>query len=323
MRLGSINTYPPTYFKANLGFDDEISQDRRAYIREHYQKTFLPYQDIFEKEKRLDEYSLKNLVSKFTNKKFALFDLKNLTKNEQTLAKSEEKITKSVNHELMKKVPLFNVQQITGTNSYRGACPIHYISSLKMIKDAGIETIIDLVGEEEVENQCRKYGLKYFALELDICPFIKNPFKSKEDILNPQTQPFVEDIQNYTLQLYDIPDYGEAQASTNFKLKRWKKDVNEFIPKFIEFINTMQKDFVYIGCDWGTYTTNNALLLNSFFNPKMVEAKIITGVDCYNEQFIFTLEKLYQNLTQKHKTAMGWTKEMDKKFIPYLRKYYK
>ena len=49
--------------------------------------------------------------------------------------------------------------------------------------------------KKNVENQCRKYGLKYFALELDICPFIKNPFKSKEDILNPQTQPFVEDIQ--------------------------------------------------------------------------------------------------------------------------------
>ena len=46
-----------------------------------------------------------------------------------------------------------------------------------------------------------------------------------------------------------------------------------FLNNFVKFIQTMQKDYVYIGCEYGKYKTDNALMVNKFFNPAFEDGK--------------------------------------------------
>ena len=52
-----------------IAYDDEISQQRRNYIRSHYESWNNGlYQDIYEKEPRLEEYELNKLVKFYSSK---------------------------------------------------------------------------------------------------------------------------------------------------------------------------------------------------------------------------------------------------------------
>ena len=71
----------------------------------------------------------------------------------------------------------------------------------------------------------------------------------------------------------------------------------------------MQKGHLYIGCEYGTYTTDNALMLNAYFNPLYIKcSKYVTP---YNKSLTNRLINLYQNLSTEHKNLMGWTKDFD------------
>ena len=78
------------------------------------------------------------------------------------------------------------------------------------------------------------------------------------------------------------------------------------VERFINYILTLQKGYYYIGCEYGTYKTDEYLLLNEYFNPK-VDAGTPRGA-------MFKLDKmltLYKKLTPEDKKRMGWTKEFD------------
>ena len=90
----------------------------------------------------------------------------------------------------------------------------------------------------------------------------------------------------------------------------------ELCNKLVKFIQTMQKENVLIGCEYGTYTTDCAIQFNYFLNPK---ADIM--LNSRNKQFGITLQTIYESLSQEDKEAMGWDSEFDKNFINKLERY--
>ena len=69
MKVSSINFSHNITFKSEpLAYDDEVSRERRNFIRSHLDSLNFGYSDIYEKEPRLEEYELNKLVKFYFNK---------------------------------------------------------------------------------------------------------------------------------------------------------------------------------------------------------------------------------------------------------------
>lgn len=83
--------------------------------------------------------------------------------------------------------------------------------------------------------------------------------------------------------------------------------------ELIKFIKTMQKEYIYMGCEYGTYKTDAAVLLNILFNPKVKGACKIYSPE--RIEFIPSIaNKLYHLMSSKDKKEIGWTPEFEKLF---------
>ena len=111
----------------------------------------------------------------------------------------------------------------------------------------------------------------------------------------------------------------DIENSIQQRLKEWTQNKELFINKFIKFIQTMQKENVLIGCEYGTYSTDNALMLNHHFNPKAIRTP--SCINMHNHRFLETLIKLYSNLTESHKLQLGWDKNFETMLLNKLKKY--
>ena len=60
MHISKISAYSFCGNSFVIAYDDSISQERRKFIRENIIYETMRYQEIYEKEPRLDEYQLKN-----------------------------------------------------------------------------------------------------------------------------------------------------------------------------------------------------------------------------------------------------------------------
>ena len=266
MKISCINAYKAPAFKSQnpdgefvLGYDDEISKMRRQHIREHYYDDIMPYQSIYEREKRLEEFELNKLIGSLLGKKLN-------TGASSGEIKQKPVKPNEINSELMYKLSVYNVKPIYGTNSWRGSTALKD-SDLILLKKAGIKTVIPLSYGGVLEESCKKYDLNYLYFDSDFDMFYNDAFK-------------------------------------------WKGCTNNFIDKFVKFIQTMQQDNVYVGCEFGTNRTDNMLMLNNFFNPYAKNTK--TYINRLNSCYVPSLQTFVQNMTQEHKNAMGWTKEFEK-----------
>ena len=112
-----------------IGYDDSISQEKRNYLRMHYDSWHMPYQSIYEKGLRLSDYQMKLFID----------DLER-------------------NHD---------IQQIEGTNIYRGQTLVDRPEDLFKLRHKGIQTVIDLVGYgESYENAVKQAGMEYYAYNI-------------------------------------------------------------------------------------------------------------------------------------------------------------
>lgn len=275
MKISCINAYKAPAFKSQnpdgefvLGYDDEISKMRRQHIREHYYDDIMPYQSIYEREKRLEEFELNKLIGSLLGKKLN-------TGASSGEIKQKPVNPNEINSELMYKLSVYNVKPIYGTNSWRGSTALKD-SDLILLKKAGIKTVIPLSYGGVLEESCKKYDLNYLYFDSDFDMFYNDAFK-------------------------------------------WKGCTNNFIDKFVKFIQTMQQDNVYVGCEFGTNRTDNMLMLNNFFNPYAKNTK--TYINRLNSCYIPSLQTFVQNMTQEHKNAMGWTKEFEKEVLAKISKY--
>ena len=277
MKISCINAYKAPAFKSQnpdgefvLGYDDEISKMRRQHIREHYYDDIMPYQSIYEREKRLEEFELNKLIGSLLGKKLN-------TGASSGEIKQKPVNPNEINSELMYKLSVYNVKPIYGTNSWRGSTALKD-SDLILLKKAGIKTVIPLSYGGVLEESCKKYDLNYLYFDSDFDMFFNDAFK-------------------------------------------WKGCTNNFIDKFVKFIQTMQQDNVYVGCEFGTNRTDNMLMLNNFFNPYAKNTK--TYINRLNSCYVPSLQTFVQNMTQEHKNAMGWTKEFEKEVLAKISKYAK
>lgn len=277
MKISCINAYKAPAFKSQnpdgefvLGYDDEISKMRRQHIREHYYDDIMPYQSIYEREKRLEEFELNKLIGSLLGKKLN-------TGASSGEIKQKPVKPNEINSELMYKLSVYNVKPIYGTNSWRGSTALKD-SDLILLKKAGIKTVIPLSYGGVLEESCKKYDLNYLYFDSDFDMFYNDAFKRKGC-------------------------------------------TNNFIDKFVKFIQTMQQDNVYVGCEFGTNRTDNMLMLNNFFNPYAKNTK--TYINRLNSCHVPFLQTFVQNMTQEHKNAMGWTKEFEKEVLAKISKYAK
>jgi len=279
--------YPPNFKQNNswriLGYDDEPSQIKRNYIRQWHESHYMPYQSIYEKEGRKSEFELQKMLSYLVKK------------------------TTTVNNEKLNKVGLQNLKTVS-ENIYRGAM----ITSddnhkIKKLHDAGIKTIIrieDGYGDfTRLKEECEKMGINYLCLNFD----------------NNQTAfKTVDDVKKESLEfaLYGIDlDENEAKEYVENETKLWKEDSRLFIDNFTKFIQFMQNGNVYIGCDYGIYNTDNALIFDYLFNPQTKQNKTNSF---NNSKLTECAENLYLNLTENDKTKMGWAKDYEEQFSKKL-----
>ena len=112
-----------------IGYDDVISQERRNYIRAHYDSWHMPYRSIYEKEPILSEYQMKLMQIE--------------------LEKSHD------------------IQQIADTNIYRGQTLVDKPLSIFALKNKGINMVIDLVGYGDLyKEEVERAGLEYYVYNI-------------------------------------------------------------------------------------------------------------------------------------------------------------
>lgn len=283
MKVNPIKSFT---FKANnfnedntLGYDDEISQSRRKFIREHYDSYRMPYQSIYETEGRLSEYRLNNLINTLTNK------------------------PRKVDYSSIISLPVPNIRSI-GNNSYRGASMVDKPECLQVLKDAGIKHVISLYYSPEYEKAVKQTGLDYHCFDMkrgneagieglwscDVC-------KSKQSYEN-----LIKGI------------FGDDKNAIEIRLVAYDRDSRGPIDELVGFVKRMQEGYCYVGCEFGTNTTSDALVyINRAFNPQ--DGRELEFFDYYKAD---CLRNLYDKLTVNDKKLMGWTKQFDLNFLPKL-----
>lgn len=283
MKVNPIKSFT---FKANnfnedntLGYDDEISQSRRKFIREHYDSYRMPYQSIYETEGRLSEYRLNNLINTLTNK------------------------PRKVDYSSIISLPVPNIRSI-GNNSYRGASMVDKPECLQVLKDAGIKHVISLYYSPEYEKAVKQTGLDYHCFDMkrgneagieglwscDVC-------KSK---------------QSYENSLKSL--FGDDKNAIKIRMDAYDRDCRGPIDELVGFVKRMQEGYCYVGCEFGTNTTSDALVyINRAFNPQ--DGRELEFFDYYKAD---CLRNLYDKLTVNDKKLMGWTKQFDLNFLPKL-----
>ncbi len=259
---------------------DEGGQPMRNSIRkwqeEHY---YTPYQRFYEKEKagRMSEYELNKTINNLVSK------------------------PSKVNDSYMDNIGIHNLEEIYGHDSYRGAMiKTRELDKVKLLKKAGIKRIIDLTGNPNVKNECKKNGIDYLSIPMSKS-FMGNipAWETKEEVIK------------------EHEDNGYTQKEITDSLNAWEKETRRYIDKFTTFIQMMQEEKVFIGCEFGTQITETALIFDYLFNPK-AEHSIHPSV--YTEYNVFYAGNLYRNLTDSDKAKMGWTKEFDEQFMPRYNK---
>ena len=281
MKVNPIKSFTFKAYNFNedntLGYDDEISQSRRNFIREHYDSYKMPYQSIYETEGRLSEYRLNNLINTLTNK------------------------PRKVDSSSILSLPVVNIRYI-GNNSYRGGTMVDKPECLQALKDAGIKHVISLYYSPEYEKAVKQTGLDYHCFNMK--------HRNEEEGL------WYNDVccskQSYENSLKSL--FGDDKNAIKIRLEAYDRDSRGPIDELVGFVKRMQEGYCYVGCEFGTNTTSDALVyINRAFNPQ--DGRELEFFDYYKAD---CLRNLYDKLTVNDKKLMGWTKQFDLNFLPKL-----
>jgi len=112
-----------------IGYDDEISRQKRERIRSHYESWYMPFLSLYEQGSKLTNYQVQLML-----------------------------------HELEKN---HEIQRIPKTSIYRGQTLVEKPDVLLKLKNLGIKTVIDLVGYGQTyEEDVKKAGLNYYVYNI-------------------------------------------------------------------------------------------------------------------------------------------------------------
>lgn len=136
-----------SYFDRHvIAYGDEISKERRNYIRDHYDSWHMPYQSIYESQPRLSEYRLAILLDTLRNKP--------------------------------------NMQQVGNSSVYRGkTISEHPQEAFYNMRNSGIKSIVDLVGYGKVyEDKARRAGMDFLSFSIYDNWWNRTDFESRDFI---------------------------------------------------------------------------------------------------------------------------------------------
>ena len=258
---------------------DEGGQAKRDYIRKWHEEHYIPYQSIYEKGHKLSEFELKKVISDLVKKPV------------------------KVNNKLINELHLQNLDFVDNT-SYRGAMiNSGELDKVEKLYEAGIRRIIPVGrGYTALKNECEKIGMEYQAINFNT--EYNSAFKTIDEV-RTDALVFARDI-------LGLDEKGVANR-VNGSINTWKENSRTFIDKFTSYIQKMKKGNVYIGCEFGRYDTDAALMFDYLFNPNKRYPRTIP-----EERYVRFAENLYHNLTDADKLKMGWTKEFEKTFFERL-----
>lgn len=212
--------------------------------------------------------------------------------------------SKQIEYDSIFSLPIKNIASIEGTkNSYKGPTLVTANQQcLNTIKKTGVETIVDLVGYYDYGNKVKNAGFDFYEFNMKI--FIDSA--AVESLRDHQ--------KNSKLLFKSLVDVGidiDVDDCLKRSEKKFYENTRDGINQFVDFINIMQKDNVYVGDEYGTQDADFALYLNDAFNPKRQDLPLnIPTLPMLNSMF-----NIYYNLTPEDKQKMGWTKETGESFF--------
>ena len=159
---------------------------------------------------------------------------------------------------------------------------------LQTLKDAGIKSVIDLVGFNNYDNQVKEAGLDYLHFDISYDSFVSERYFWNSDVFLSKEE-FTNKIKNL---LYFR---GEPELADKF-INNFDSKGRESVETIVNYIRKMQEGYCYIGCEYGTTTTDDALLLYNVLNPKKkgnLEFSDMFKIDCFRN--------LYDKLTDNSK----------------------
>ena len=264
-----------------LGYGDSASAIVRESMREHILSKAMPYYDEFHSKGRISEYELNKLIASLTKKP-------------------------NVNIEKLKDLKIWNFAQ-HAENALRGQSLCEEPQYLKYLKDAGFERVIDLseYGGSKYKKDCENSGLEYLSFTID------RDFWFGNEVF--------EDINHHLNNKKSLYEEEEYNPSIEKEIKEYFHENSRiFIDRFVNFINTINKGYYYMGCLYGTDKTDAALMLSQFFNPrdKQFIRKVHASLDEYQ---LPKMAELAKKLTQEDKNALGWTPEFEENFYKKIK----
>ena len=266
-----------------FGYSDSFSEKRRNEIRDWQKSYYIPYQSIYEKECNLSEYQMQQLLGQLMKK------------------------PKSVDSTTVTRIDAYNVRAVDkDATCYRGSTLKNKPEELKILKSVGIERIIDLVGYQGYADVAKEAGLEYYAPEFgraQMWVWSEEAFITKEEKLQEAAR------------YYSPADFEKNKKYLAQVSKAFDKHSQRSVERFVRFVETMQKGYYYIGCEYGTYTTDDYMSLNALFNPKANFAPI----PCSDLLKLDLMENLYNKLTPNDKLRMGWSKEFGENVLKRIR----
>ena len=258
---------------------DEGGQATRDYIRQWREEHYIPYQSIYEKGHKLSDFELKQVISDLVRKPV------------------------KVNNELIDELHLQNLDFVDNT-SYRGAMiKSDKLEKVEKLYEAGIRRIIPIGrGNTALEDVCKKIGMDYQAIMFD--SKFNDAFKTIDEVKSSAKE--------YARDILGLDEKGVANR-VNSRISTWEENTRAFIGEFTSYIQKMKKGNVYIGCEFGRYDTDAALMFDYLFNPNKRYSRSFPV-----EDYLKCAENLYHNLTDSDKLKMGWTKDFEKTFFERL-----
>ena len=269
------------------GFDDSVSSQRRESIREHLEtQARLVYQKYYELPKSDDEM-------------------------EQMLKSWGLKVNHTTKEIIIP--PDLNFISL-GNNNFRGALPRSF-NDYKGLKEAGITTIISATPRSGIKEAVEKNRMNFIEL------VAKHPIIiGGEDYIFDDFA-FNEEEYYMRKKVSDYESYGrydKEYSSKEFIDKMLEKERNifrtrnrYFIEDLIKAVKAWQKGCCFIGCEFGTNMTSNAISVIDAFNPK--GKGIASNYLSFLEQDCVGI--LYKKLTPQDKQLMGWTREFESSFL--------
>lgn len=180
--------------------------------------------------------------------------------------------------------------RLIDSNSVRGMCLANKpITVLQELKNAGINTIIDLRKEGSPDSKyaknCERFGLNYFN------------FKIKENMA-----------------VFNLP------STTKLTSGEFAEMTNGFAKQLGQFFNLMDEGRVYMGCLLGLHRTDLAVVMNYLLNPNEPQSPPVLSHMFIKEETNFTnkrigaIKNLLKNLKPEHRSALGMAENFSEIF---------